>query len=143
MSPWRTNPPELWPGLFEDMPHELAACLTQPAFEIGATTFCIWRCYSDPKWQHGPVQFPTIDSDPDGSEYLLSALDGNPETYRRLAARYFTRADLSLTSVQRVFAHETPSEDLVQAVNPQRVLNDLMPELLEIGYPSVVPGDIA
>ena len=45
------------------------------------STFCIWRRYGDHSWQMGPVELPADHPDPDGSELLLSALDGSPQTY--------------------------------------------------------------
>ncbi|MDQ3747678.1 MAG: hypothetical protein M3367_01495, partial [Acidobacteriota bacterium] len=83
----------------------------EPAFSIEATTFCIWRKYSDSSWQVGDIVYPeendprTIETikalqhnidvvfpelnDPDGSEDLLSILDGEPSSYRSFATYYF------------------------------------------------------
>lgn len=36
--------------------------------------------YVDDAWHVGPIDYPDED-DPDGSEYLLSILDGRPSTY--------------------------------------------------------------
>ena len=64
-------------ALIEEISPEFAECLSEPAFKIDETTFCIWRRYSDSAWQ---VSSGWLDSGDDGSEQLLSALDGSPQT---------------------------------------------------------------
>ena len=51
-------------GLFDGSHHVL---------HLAAVCGCAWRC--------GEIEFPTESPDPDGSEWLLSPLDGNPDTY--------------------------------------------------------------
>src|SRR5262249_63172 len=89
MSPYTQSPPRAWRGVLESVPDEFAACLWEPAFSVEDVTFCIWRRYGDRTWQVGPIQFPKDHPDPDGSEFLLSALDGRPETYHAWAADYY------------------------------------------------------
>src|SRR5258708_31307927 len=50
MSPFRVNPPQIWPGILESVPNQFTAFLSQPAFSIDETTFCIWRTVSDKAW---------------------------------------------------------------------------------------------
>ena len=90
MSPYQAHPPRLWPGVLDEVPEEFAAFLTEPAFSISDTTFCLWRTKHDISWQHGNIQFP-LGYDPDGSADLLSILDGNPQTYQRWAQEYYER----------------------------------------------------
>ncbi|HYI31772.1 MAG TPA: hypothetical protein VD863_28390 [Bradyrhizobium sp.] len=75
--------PDFDPGILDGVPAEFAACLREPAFSVENATFCIWRRYGDRAWQVGPVQFLPDHLDPDGSEFLLSPLDGRPETTGR------------------------------------------------------------
>lgn len=84
MSPFREDPPLLWPGLIEEVPSEFASGLNEPAFMMDHTTFCIWRKHSDDRWHRGAIEFPPTryysdgtTSDPDGSVGLLSPYDGN------------------------------------------------------------------
>ena len=70
MSPWAKEPAQVWPGVLDDVPQEFAAFLTEPAFNMKDTSFCIWRTYEDDGWRRGTVAFPPED-DPDGSENLL------------------------------------------------------------------------
>lgn len=80
MTPYRFGENQkLWDGLIESVPKEFGDCLTEPAFSTEDTTFCIWRRHTDSTWQRGEIAFPP-GRDPDGSEDLLSILDGSPET---------------------------------------------------------------
>jgi hypothetical protein len=134
MSPYRKNPPCPWPGILEVVPTEFEACLREPAFSVGDVTFCIWRRYGDRGWQRGPVDYPLDQSDPDGSESLLSPLDGQPETYRAWAECYYER-EVALEMVQHIFGHRRLTAKVVNRVNPDVDLAGLESEIREIGYP--------
>lgn len=134
MSPYRFRPKRVWPGVLDGVPAEFAACLAEPAFSMDDTTFCVWRRYGDPGWQAGPVEFPA-GADPDGSEFLLSPLDGNPGSYASWAADYYGRP-VDITAVQRVYAHERLTADLVEQLNPEASLEGLAADRKEIGYPA-------
>jgi hypothetical protein len=82
MSPYRESQQRPWPGVLDAVPAEFAACLRERAFGVEDVTFCIWRRNDDKDWQMGPVEFPPDRPDPDGSAFLLSALDGRPESYQ-------------------------------------------------------------
>src|SRR5687767_9676969 len=43
MSPYRVKPPRLWTGIIETLPAEFREILSDAAFSLGDTTFCIWR----------------------------------------------------------------------------------------------------
>jgi hypothetical protein len=58
MSPWSAEEEKLWPGLFDDVPDEFQSFLSEPAFSIQETTFCIWRRYVDSSWQVGMINYP-------------------------------------------------------------------------------------
>ena len=90
MSPYGQHPIQVWPGILNSVPAEFTTCLKEPAFKIEDTTFCVWRRYTDGSWQRGAVEFPA-GADPDGSEYLLSALDGQPTSYKAWAEDYYER----------------------------------------------------
>ena len=133
MSPYRTQPNSLWPGIFEQVPREFAAGLREPAFAIDDATFCIWRNYKSPAWQVGAIEFPP-GNDPDGSQGLLSPLDGKPQTYQKWATDYY-EATVKLAAVKKIYAHQPLTEKLVQALNPDSSLADLAEDIKEIGYP--------
>jgi hypothetical protein len=138
MSPYARRPKRIWPGVLEGVPTEFAACLREPAFTVEDVTFCIWRRVGDDRWGKGPVTFPPDVNDPDGSEDLLSPLDGRPESYRAFASDYYER-DVDLASVEHVYRHRPLTADVVAALNPDLGPGDLASDLNEIGYPSVDP----
>jgi hypothetical protein len=133
MSPYREIPPQPWPGVLDAVPAEFASCLREPAFSVGDVTFCIWRRYGDQAWQMGQVQFPPNHPDPDGSEFLLSALDGRPETYRRWATDYYER-DVDLSAVTHVYQHRPLTPELVARLNRDVSLGGLAADISKIGY---------
>ena len=77
-------PPEAgWPGVLDGIPAEFADCLRSRHSVIEDTTFCICAPVSGWEWHVGPSS-SLPGADPDGSESLLSALDGLPATYKVL-----------------------------------------------------------
>ena len=134
MTPFAVDPPELAAGLLDGVPAAFARCLTEPAFVIEETTFCIWRRHEDPRWQRGPVQFPAQEADPDGSAALLRYLDGLPETYCAWAAEYYER-DVPPAAVASVYAHQPLDARLLAQLNEDLSPTDLDADAEEIGYP--------
>ena len=145
MSPYRDDGSKrLWPGLIESVPGEFADYLREPAFGIEDTTFCIWRRYGGSSWQRGEIAFPP-GPDPDGSQYLLSPLDGKPETYRAWAEWYFNKPFLAVGMVRHIYEYRPLTNALVAALTPDIVLEDeenphlevadLEDDITEIGYP--------
>jgi hypothetical protein len=132
MSPWSRRPKSIWPGILDSVPAEFATCLEEPAFNMEDTTFCIWRRYSDKSWRCGVIDFPE-GPDPDGSHYLLSRLDGEPESYQAWAEDYYERA-VDLAAVRQVYAHKPLNEKLVRQLNPEVSLKELAEDSKEIGY---------
>jgi hypothetical protein len=136
MTPYHMKPKRVWAGVLDAVPAEFAHCLQQPAFSPKDATVCIWRRYGDPEWQHGPIEFPADHSDPDGSELLLSPLDGRPETYLEHASRYFSRTELAIEPIRHVYEHRLLTQEVIRELNPDRSLEELEAEIKEIGYPA-------
>ena len=134
MTPYRENPKRVWPGVLDAVPDEFAACLREPAFSVQDVTFCTWRHYSDRSWQIGRIEFPAGHPDPDGSEFLLSDLDGRPETYQAWAINYYER-EVSLAAVEHVYRHRPLTPEIVVQLNPELSLAELVADMNEIGYP--------
>ncbi|OAI16623.1 hypothetical protein A1359_07200 [Methylomonas lenta] len=134
MTPWRETPPTIWPGVLEEVPPQFENSLKEPAFHMEDTTFCIWSLASDSAWSRGSIEFPANEDDPDGSLWMLSALDGNPTTYQLFAKEYF-ELDVGLDAITRVFAQEPLSVELLQAFPSSRNLQDVIADAEEIGYP--------
>ena len=114
------------------MPEEFCAFLSEPAFNLADTTFCIWRSAADSQWRRGPVSFPDGD-DPDGSERLLWALDGNAGAYQEFARDYF-ELDADVSAIAEVFRHVALTPGLVERLNPERDSATLATDAKEIGY---------
>jgi hypothetical protein len=163
MSPWsrvsrsyHDGEPGHWPGIMDEVPAQFREALEEPAFMWEATTFCVWRTYEDDHWRVGNIDFPEYDhwhgpngvlevgsvADPDGSSFLLSILDGNPETYKEFADCYFVQEDgapndYPLPMIEHVFQRLPLTDDIVRRLNPQVRLVDLADEIYDtIGYPA-------
>jgi len=65
---------------------------------------------------------------------MLSALDGNPETYQLFVREYF-ELEVKLGAISRVFEHEPLSVELLQAFPCSRNFQDVIADAEEIGYP--------
>jgi hypothetical protein len=136
MSPFARKPPKVWSGMLESVPTEFQSFLSEPAFSIESTTFCIWRKYTDSSWQVGDVDYPEGD-DPDGSENLLSILDGKPATYKEFAADYFEKK-IALSAVRHIYAHKALTDKIVSKLNEEISMDELRDDIEEVGYPNGV-----
>jgi hypothetical protein len=134
MSPYRNQPPEIWPGMLDDVPDDFSSGLDETAFSMNNVTFCIWRRYTDDSWLHGPIKFPD-DDDPDGSTYLLEILDGDPRRYQQFAEEYYG-STISIEAVRYVYDHLALTDSVVKALNPDATVKDLANDLIAIGYPT-------
>jgi hypothetical protein len=134
MTPWIETPPRVWPGVLDGVPAEFESSLKEPAFHMEDTTFCIWWPAGDFAWSHGLIEFPKGEEDPDGSQWMLSALDGDPRTYQAFAKVYF-ELDVALTAISRIYAHEPLSGDLLLLFPSSRSFEDIAADAEEIGYP--------
>lgn len=126
----------LYPGLLAGFPGALAPFLKEPAFNLKATTFVVWRLHADTAWRCGDVAWPKLedDEDPDGSELLLSPLEGRPEAYATWAAEYFEKP-IAVEDAAHVLALRPLDEALVERLGGGRSLDELREDLEEIGYP--------
>ena len=127
------RPDDPWPGLFDGIPPELSAAVREPAFDPRNSTFCLWRTSGGDAWHHGPVRFPPGD-DPDGSAYLLSHLDGRPESCRALLVER-SDVEVPLDAIASLYRHVPLTDDLVARLNPRTTLGDIVADAAEIGYP--------
>ena len=135
MSPWANDEHTLWKGVLDELPPVFSRFLNEPAFDMQNTTFCIWRTIQDPLWNIGSIDFPdNDDDDPDGSEGLLSLLNGDPMSYKKWAEEYYDRV-VSLSAIQRIYAYEPLSEAVVKELNPAIELETIRADAIHIGYP--------
>jgi hypothetical protein len=134
MSPYATESGKLWEGVLDGVPGDFQDFLSEPAFSVENTTFCIWRKYTDSSWQVGSIDYPAVD-DPDGSEDLLAILDGQPSTYKEFAQEYYER-DVDLSAVKHIYQHKALSPEIVDALNADVSLDELKSDIEEISYRS-------
>lgn len=132
MSPWANDSEQVWPGVLDEVPNEFAEFLTEPAFSITATTFCIWRTSADASWQTGQIEYPE-EEDPDGSEDLLFVLNGDPVTYHQFAEQYY-ECSIDLHAVRSIYEHQPLTAEIIKALNPEVSLDSLRADLEEIAY---------
>ncbi|MEN0066044.1 MAG: hypothetical protein AAGA48_28135 [Myxococcota bacterium] len=88
MSPFREEPPRLWPGLFSLLPNCLMALLKEPAFAVDCTTFCTWNLGDGHGWTHDYLELPN-GLDPDGATHLTSPLLHGRQGYLEHCKDYF------------------------------------------------------
>lgn len=134
MSPFNSELPRLWQGVLDSVPSDFQDFLSEPAFSIDEATFCIWRKYSDSYWQVGEIDYPEGE-DPDGSEELLSILDGNPEIYQEFAEEYYEE-EIPLSAVRHIYEHNPLTKNIVSDLNPDVSIRQLKEDIEEIGYPN-------
>ncbi len=137
MSPYRQDPPEPWPGLFDGLPEVFRPYVTEPAFtdENGTpvATVCFWREQGDEEWRSGAPE-PGAE-DYGSAEWLFDVLtDGRPEAYKEFAQEYY-EVDVDLDAVRHVYALRPLTQAVVSALNPDVALGGLDEELAQIGYP--------
>ncbi|WP_020391094.1 hypothetical protein [Kribbella catacumbae] len=125
----------VWPGLFDGVPDVFAGALEEPAFrdesDTRMATVCFWRQAGDDAWHCGPVE----GVEEDGADWLFELLaDGRPEAYLTFAEEYY-EVELELDAVQHVYALMPLTEEVVTALNPERMLKDLKDDITEIAYP--------
>ena len=132
MSPYRTDPPSVWLGILEDVPAEIKAALSDPAFSVEDVTYCIWRSKEDNGWTCGDITFPP-GRDPDGSADLLAVLDGNPRSYQVWAEEYYER-EIALSAVEHIYNHKPLTDSIIKLLNAEITLEDLADDMNEIGY---------
>ena len=133
MSSWSSEIGEVWPGMYARVPEEFSAFINEPAFSIENVTFCIWRRAGDARWHSGVEEFPAGD-DPDGSEWMLELLGGEPEAYQRFAREYH-EAELPLSLIEHVYHLQPLDQELVGRLNSALPLEDFQADASEIGYP--------
>jgi hypothetical protein len=140
MTPWRSDPPETWPGIFDTVPEAFRAFVEDPAFcqEDGTprVTACFWRRASDDAWSTGNVTIPAQDAD--GAGWLFAVLMGGAEAYQEFAEEYYGVTP-DLTAIADVYDLRPLTPEIVSALNPLRELTDLTEDIDQIGYPARAP----
>jgi hypothetical protein len=133
MSPYRTSPLELWPGLLSGVPVEFKASLDEPAFDIASTTFVVWRLATDHAWHTAAIDY-SDDNYGDGSSELLSHLIYTAAGFADwLADNYEVEIDTSIVS--SVFGNKPLTNQQLCTLNPNAKTKQLRKAVTETGYP--------
>jgi hypothetical protein len=133
MSPWNRDDKLVWPGVLTDVPPVFRPCVTEPAFSMRDTTYCIWRQQDEHEWKIGDIAFPNED-DPDGSGWMLPILDGNPLTYKEWAEGYYER-QINEDAIKQIYDGLPLTPTLVDSLNPEIEFESVAADASEIGYP--------
>ena len=139
ISPYRSRPPALWPGLLDSTPARFRSVVEEPAFcsEDGTllATVVFWRGTADEVWSCGDLELPDPGADPDGADRLFELLaDHRPEAYQQFA-RDHHGVEADANAVRHVYALRPLTRSVVTALNPELDLDDLEPDRKQIGYP--------
>ncbi|PQO36986.1 hypothetical protein C5Y96_07440 [Blastopirellula marina] len=124
--------PELCSQLYEGVPAQFKGGVTEPAFSPENVTFCLWRAKDASKWDHANVKLPK-GNDPDGSAYLLSPLDGDPETYCDFAGEYY-EMEVDPDLVTAIYEHRPLTKSMALELNADADWKDLKADAKEIAY---------
>jgi hypothetical protein len=133
MSPYRTQPPKLWPGLLSSVPEELRGSFEEPAFDIDSTTFVVWRRASDDRWSSDDIEYPNDGYD-DGSNDLLSRLILSPKEFADWLEENY-EVDVDLSVVESVFEHLPITAAHLAKLNPNFSAREIRQAIIETGYP--------
>ncbi|MFN3151102.1 hypothetical protein [Bremerella sp.] len=132
MTPYRHNPPKLWPGLLDGVPSAFEKSLKEPAFDIPATTFVIWQLANGSEWLTGRIDL-SDDEYKDGSADLLEPLSfTHIEFTDWLEENYEVEVDGSI--VESVFNNRPLSEEEMLTLNHSQPLRVLRDAVRETGY---------
>jgi hypothetical protein len=133
MTPFRTTPPTLWPGLFASVPSDLSASLNEPAFDIPATTFVVWRRANDREWHTDEIEFPSHYFG-DGSQDLLADLIVSASDYTEwLEENYELEVDAGI--VASVYNNHPLTDAQLCTLNPSGKLAEMIQAVQQTGYP--------
>ncbi len=134
MSPYANDKLSVWQGVVDGVPEAFLEFLKDPSMPPEYTTFCIWRLHSDSGWETGLIDYPSSDAEADGSEWLLFALDENPDTYSEFAAEYY-ETSIDSDAVREIYAHTPLAAEIVAKLNSELNITDLAADIEEISYP--------
>lgn len=114
-----------------EVPPSFRSFLSEPAFSMGAATFCYWRSADDPAWSKVSADDQEAD---DGSADLLAHLTDFAEAYKEFASNYYGE-NIPIEVVQSVYDLMPLTERLVKSVNPELAIADALVSAREIAYP--------
>ncbi len=133
MNAYRGDEEQPWPGLFEGMPRSLLPWKNAVDVEPGEVTFVMWHAARGP-WRAGPIASPSR-KDPDGSEWLLEQLDGEPASYIRLVEARLEGA-IDGDAVRAVYGGALDAATILK-LNPSADVTAVLKSARTMGWPMV------
>jgi hypothetical protein len=128
MSPFRHDPPVVWPGIFDGLPSALAYAVDEVAFVPEEITFAFWATGREGDWKAGRVK-PAPGKDADGAQELLGCFQQSFERWRKA---YY---DTPRSSALRVLWDNEPlTREVVLALNPEADLKVVREEAKLLGW---------
>jgi hypothetical protein len=131
MNPYRHEDERLWPGLFDGMPRSLLPWKNAVDIEPHEVTFVMWHPPRG-RWQAGSVTLPAGD-DPDGSEWLLELLNGDPASYARYTDDRLGHA-VDLDAIRAVYNGSLDAR-IIQRLNPRADESSILKAARKMGFP--------
>jgi hypothetical protein len=132
MTPYKKDPPQLWPGLLDGVPNAFAQSLKEPAFDIPATTFVLWRLTDDDAWSTSEIDYCDGEYG-DGSTDLLEPFTFTSLQFTDwLAENYEVDVDCSI--IESVFNNRALTDAEMTTLNPSQPLRVLRDAVRETGY---------
>jgi hypothetical protein len=110
ISPFRTDPPRIWPGLFDGFPKALDYATKEPSFALDEITFCFWSTGRNAAWSGGSAS-DTRESD--GAEAVLGCFGKDFPVW---ASSYYG-LDLDRTALSRVWWGRPIDWETLEALN--------------------------
>jgi hypothetical protein len=130
---------EFWKNKINQIPNQFEQFLREPAFVTEKATFFIWRLNENSQWNTLNLGAEINGKmaniyDSDGSQRLITILDGLPETYKRWADTYY-ESDFALEIIEKIYRHEPLTKEMVEILNSDIDYEVLIEDIDEIGYP--------
>jgi hypothetical protein len=80
------------------------------------------------------IEYPEGENDPDGSDQMLSILNGDPTAYQEFAESYYERK-IPLSAIKHIYEHHSLTSEIVRFLNQDISIGELQTDIEEIGYP--------
>ncbi len=122
--------------IHKQLPRSFFSFLTEPALAMNDATFCYWRETNDMSWHKVIHPAPVLACAEDGSLPYLALLFEPASAYQQYAREYF-QADVPLSSIESLYAHDPLTPDIVASINPKVEFAEVAKFVVEIGYPTV------
>ncbi|MDR0270579.1 hypothetical protein [Paenibacillus sp.] len=130
LSPYAQDEHEVWPGIYEFVPHGLLSLLDDEAVEKNDVTFCVWHEHNDVRWQTGKVKIPK-EAD-DGFGFFLNTICHTPKDFVEFAEDYFEITPL-MDIVEKIYKHFPITVEMIRLLNPESDSEEVLRELESSG----------